>query len=712
MPQRYTAHADTLSRPLFSSNTKDLAMIRRLLISVSMFALPFTAAAAETDSKAFEARDLFGLQAASSPEISPDGRRVAYVRTHFDLATDQPQRSIWLVDVANGATRPVGSGGGQSGPRWSPDGTRLAYVAPDSQGHAQIHVYWLDTGVTRAITSLVEGPGDLTWSPDGKQIYFTSLVPDAAPSFGNAPEKPEGATWAPPLRVITDAYYTQDGGGFVRPGHSHLFAVPADGGTPRQLTDGSFDERGPVTLAPDGQSLVFVSARKLGHELAFGDTDLFQLEIPTGKVTQLTDRIGPDEEPVISPDGRMLVWTGYDERNHGYDNYQLYVMPTSGGTPHLLTGNLDRSTEQPHWSPDGRSILVTSTDHGVTRILRVTLDGRVSNVARNLTSTQMDRPYSQDGPYPESRFSVSRTGVVATTFGDTTAPPDVAIAEKSGKSRTLTSLNPQLGQSIQLAQVKTLAVRSSYDGLPIDAWLMTPANFDPTRKYPLILEIHGGPAASYGPNFGAQLQLYAAAGYIVLYANPRGSSSYGMDFALLGDKKFPGHDYEDLMSAVDAAIGTGYVDADNLFVTGGSGGGSLTAWIVGKTDRFKAAVTQKPAISWMSLLLTTDAYTIYWNLFAEKYPWQDSESLWRRSPLSLVDNVKTPTMVLVGDQDYRTPMSESQQYYGALKLHGSPTALVLVPGAGHDSLAARPSQLGSITATILGWFDKYRSSAK
>jgi dipeptidyl aminopeptidase/acylaminoacyl peptidase len=228
------------------------------------------------------------------------------------------------------------------------------------------------------------------------------------------------------------------------------------------------------------------------------------------------------------------------------------------------------------------------------------------------------------------------------------------------------------------------------------------------KKYPLILEIHGGPYTSYGPVFSTDDQLYAAAGYLVLYTNPRGSTSYGEEFANQIQHDYPSHDYDDLMSAVDAAIATGLVDPDQLFVTGGSGGGVLTAWIVGRTHRFRAAATQKPVINWGSFALTTDIATYVPKYWFGKLPWEDPEGYWKHSPLSLVGNVTTPTLVVVGGEDYRTPVSDSEQYYEALQLRGVPTALVKVPGASHGGLAARPSQSAAKAGAILAWFDRYR----
>jgi dipeptidyl aminopeptidase/acylaminoacyl peptidase len=379
-------------------------------------------------------------------------------------------------------------------------------------------------------------------------------------------------------------------------------------------------------------------------------------------------------------------------------------MNIDGSNKRVLTASLDRSVSSPQWAGDSRSIFVQVEDRGVDKVERVGLDGSIREVASGMGNGEIDRPYAGGD------FSVSRNNVVALTSGDPLHLNQVAVAAGNGVRR-LTHLSSSLLDSKVLGQVQKLPVASEYDKRPIDAWMVTPPDFDPAKKYPLILEIHGGPFSAYGPQFSTDDQLYAAHGYIVVYSNPRGSTSYGEDFANQIDKNYPSHDYDDLMSVVDAAIGTGHVDPNNLFVTGGSGGGVLTSWIVGKTDRFKAAAAQKPVIDWASWALTADIPGVAYPYWFAKLPWEDPTTYWQHSPLSLVGNVKTPTLVVVGSEDYRTPDSEAEQFYEALQLRGIPTMLVKVPGASHETLTDRPSQSAAKASAILAWFDRYRGNA-
>jgi len=671
------------------------------LLAATCFAQPINAAPASGPSRYFTGSDLFDLEVATDPQISPDGRTVAYVRKSNDIMTDKARSTIWLVDVATGQQRPLLAGSGSySSPRWSPDGARLAYIAADG-GSPQLYVRWMGSGESARITGLPDSPDSIAWSPDGRRIAYSMFVPDEGTRLGSAPPKPDGAKWADPLQVIDAVTYRFDGAGYFSPGYQQIFWVPSDGGSPTQLTFGPTNAGAQVSWTPDSRAVLFSANLGKDWERNRNESEIYRLSIDGGTPTQLTNRKGPDNSPVVSPDGRLVAFTGFDDVARSNQDEKLYVMNLDGSGRRVLTGNVDRNVGNPVWSSDSRSIYVLYDEHGSNRVARVGLDGSFRDVANGLTGSGLDRPYSG------GEFSVSRGGAVAVTTGDNLHPSDIGVASGGGV-RKLTHLNQQLAAKV-MGQPQKIAVTSSYDKRPIDAWMITPPDFDGAKKYPLILEIHGGPWSAYGPNFSTDDQLYAAAGYVVLYANPRGSTSYGQAFEDEIDKNYPSHDYDDLMSAVDAAIATGHVDPNNLFVTGGSGGGVLTAWIVGKTDRFRAAATQKPVIELASFALTTDfaaSFTPYWR---KERPWEDPQSYWKYSPLSLVGNVKTPTLVVVGSEDYRTPVSQAEQYYMALQMRGIPTALVKVPGASHGGIAARPSQAAAKASAILAWFAKYRS---
>ena len=649
--------------------------------------------------RAFTARDLFDLEAASDPQISPDGRWIAYVRRSGDIMTDRFRRSIWLIDTASGSQAPIATGASQ--PIWSPDGTRLAYIAAAEGGHAQLFVRWMSTGQSVAITGLPDSPSSVAWSPDGHQLAYAMFVPDEGARLGPPQPRPEGAVWAEPLQVITAVTYRRDGQGYLRPGYSQLFLVSAEGGAPRQLSYGPYNNDGPLSWSADGRSILFSGNRSANWEREGVNTEIYALDLASNQIRALTDRSGPDNEPAVSPDGRLIAFTGSDDHERGYENAILYVMDANGQNRRALTTSLDRSVGSPAWAGDGRSIFVQYDDHGETRVARVGLDGAIRTVAEGLSGADFDRPYTGGS------FSVSRDGSVAFSGGSAMRPPDVVLL-RGGARRQLTRLNADLFDHKALGEVRHIAVTSSADQRPIDAWLTLPPGYAQGQRVPMILEIHGGPYAAYGPHFSTDDQLYAASGYAVLSVNPRGSTSYGEAFANLIQHAYPGHDYDDLMSAVDAAIAQGFADPDHLFVTGGSGGGVLTAWIVGKTNRFHAAAVQKPVIDWASFVLTADGPPFFSRYWFGHYPWEDPQGFWARSPLSLVGNVQTPTMVVVGSEDYRTPDSEAEQYYTALQLRGVPTALVKVPGAGHGSIAARPSQSGAKANAILAWFARYR----
>lgn len=646
-------------------------------------------------------QDLFNLEVATDPQISPDGTIIAYVRRSNDVMTDRARPTIWTVDTRSGAHTPLVAGAGSHlRPRWSPDGTRLAYVSTAEGGGAQLYVRWLATGQTARITGLPTAPSGIAWSPDGTRIAYTMRVPAEAPSLAKPLHKPEGAEWAKPLEIYDRVVYRTDAEGYLKPGLDQIFLVSAEGGAPRQLTFAKQPIGGSIDWTADGRALIFSANLTERWQLEGFDTELHELDIATGAIRRLTDRRGPDQDPAVSPDGKWIAYTGFDDAGRAYETGELWVMPRGGGAPRSLTARLDRDVSSPVWAADSRSIYAVQDDRGTTRVIRIGLDGSVRTVAEGLTDAGLDRPYAGGA------FSVARDGSIAITAGTAQRPSDIALV-RGGTARRLTRLNDDWLGARTLGEVRKISA-TAFDGKQIDGWLTIPPVPAKGGRHPLILEIHGGPHTAYGPSFATDNQLYASAGYAVLSVNPRGSTSYGEAFANEIDKNYPARDYDDLMSAVDAAIATGLIDPDNLFVTGGSGGGVLTSWIIGKTDRFRAAATQKPVIDWASFALTADNpayFTRYW--FGKK-PWEDPQTYWARSPLSLVGNVKTPTLVVVGSEDYRTPVSESEQYYSALQLQGVPTMLVKVPGASHGGIAARPSQSAAKAAAITGWFDRYR----
>jgi dipeptidyl aminopeptidase/acylaminoacyl peptidase len=666
---------------------------------------PLAAAPPEGPATTFQGSDLFSLEVASDPQISPDGTKIAYVRRSGDVMTDRMRSTIWLVDTRSGEQVPLVAGpGGHSQPRWSPDGRRLAYVSTAEGGAPQLFVRWMESGESVRITGLPQSPSSIAWSPDGRRIAYSMFVPDEGMKLGSAPAKPEGAQWAPPLEVLTAIAYRSDAAGYAKPGYSHLFLVSADGGAPRQLTFGARNHDGPLSWAPDGRTIVFSGNRNADWEREPFDTEVYALDVDGGAIRALTDRRGPDEQPAISPDGRTIAYVGYDDRRLSYQSNVLYVMNRDGSGRRALAESLDRSVNAPVWAADGRSILVSYEDRGLTRVSRIGLDGSVRPLTDALAGSGLDRPYAGGD------FSVARDGTLAITAGSAARPADVALVRGAAAPRLLTHLNSDLLGAKRLGEVRKIAV-TSFDKRPIDAWLTLPPSWREGQRVPLILEIHGGPVAAYGPYFSTDDQLYAAAGFAVLSTNPRGSSSYGAEFANLIHHAYPGRDYDDLMAAVDAAVAQGFADPDRLFVTGGSGGGVLTTWIVGKTDRFKAAAAQKPVINWTSEALTMDMTLFTSRYWFEKKPWEDPTGYWARSPLSLAGNIHTPTLVVVGSEDYRTPVSEAEQLYAALQIQGVPTALVKVPGVGHGAIASRPSQSAAKAAAILAWFRKYEKGA-
>ncbi len=481
--------------------------------------------------------------------------------------------------------------------------------------------------------------------------------------------------------------------------------VPAEGGEPRQLTSGDHDFGSPVWLN-DG-TLLAVGNDVPDAELDPIESEIYAIDLASGERRALTRRDGPDGSPAVSPDGKRIAYVGYDDKLRAYQQPRLYVMNADGSAPRELTAGYDHPVSSPQFSADGRLIYATAEVAGQTTLIGVGLDGKVETFAADLGGTSIGRPYAVG----DFSAAAGKVGVVAFTQQRPDRPADVAVVRGGAAPLRLTDLSSDALDRIELAPLEEIQVRSSYDGRSIEAWVAKPPGFVADGSFPLILEIHGGPFAMYGPSFAAEIQRYAAEGYVTVYANPRGSTGYGDDFAQEIDLAYPGHDYDDLMSVVDALVERKYADPKRLFVTGGSGGGVLTAWIVGKTPRFAAAASVKPVINWATMATAGDIGAFVVRNWLRATPWQDPELYFRLSPISLVGNVETPTLIMVGEEDWRTPTWEAEQFYGALKLRKIPAALVRVPGSSHF-IAARPSHLIAKTDNILGWFRKYDPAHK
>ncbi len=653
--------------------------------------------------------NVFDLEYASDPRISPDGEWVVYVRQFADVMTDRNYSNLWLVRADGGEHRPLTTGKFlDASPRWSPDGSRIAYMSNRGGGIPQIHMHWVESGQTAPVTNVTDPMAGLSWSPDGAHLAFNKLVPEAPLVIGEMPAPPAGAEWAPPAKYTDDIVFRFDGIGDVPTGAWHIFVIPAEGGTPRQLTTG--DEgfsngffaspgSGPE-WAPAADAIIVDANLRADRDLEWTDSEIYEIALADGAVRQITDRRGPDDSPAVSPDGSQIAWLGYDDRYQGYQVTRLGVMDRDGSNARVISGDLDRTVYQVEWAPDGNGIFGLFDDEGNTRLALFGLDGSHEVLAEDGGSGFM--AYGGFGV----SYTVARDGTFAYTTSRPDRPGDVAVGRPGMAPRIVTDVNADLFAGRELASVEEIWWESSEDGRAVQGWIMKPPGFDPSERYPLILEIHGGPFANYGDRFDLEKQLWASAGYVVFYANPRGSTSYGEEFGNLIHHAYPGDDFHDLNSGVDAVIAQGYIDEENLFVTGGSGGGVLTAWMIGNTDRFKAAVSFYPVINWYSFALTADMAPVAVKYWFPGLPWNNVEHYESRSLLSVVENVKTPTLIMTGEEDWRTPMSESEQYYKALKLLGVEAVLVRVPEEAHG-IWGRPSHGISKITTVKGWFEKY-----
>ena len=631
------------------------------------------------------------MESVSGPRISPDGARIVYTRGWIDKVGDRRRSSLRIMNADGSRSRHLTDG---SGARWSPDGTRILFTAAGEPEGSQLFVRWMDAeGATTQVTRLQNGPSNARWSPDGQWIAFTSRVNDKADFAGvTLPDRPDGAKWTEEPKVVERAAYKRDRAGYVDTGYTHVFVVPADGGTPRQLTRGDWNHSGP-RWSPDGSELYFTSFRddEADRPEHWQESEIYAVSLATGDIRRLTSRRGEDSGPVPSPDGSLIAYTGIDAHRDTYRNRRIYVMNRDGSGSRTISGDYDRQTGAMTWAPDGSGLYFSTSRDGYRQLHFVSVDGGVTQLT--------------EGKHMFDMSSFSGEGIAVGVVSSAHEPGDIYRFDLSDPSRTtrLTTVNADVLERTQLGEVEEVWYDSD-GGFRVQGWIVKPPNFDPSRKHPMMLVIHGGPHGMYNGSFNFAFQEHAANGYVVLYTNPRGSTGYGTAFANAINHDYPGADFPDLMNGVDEMLARGYVDEDNLFVYGCSGGGILTSYIVGNTDRFTAASANCPIVNWISAMGTSDA-TSYMRTF-EKPFWEDPAEWIDRSSIFYVGNVKTPTMLLTGEMDLRTPMGQTEEFYQALHYVGVPTVMIRFQGEWHGT-SSRPSNFLRTQLYLRKWFEKW-----
>ncbi|GMA65820.1 S9 family peptidase (plasmid) [Alicyclobacillus fastidiosus] len=676
--------------------------------------------------KAISFGTLYNLHFSGEPVLSPRSDEFLYVHTFIDEEANGYASVIRRVNLETLVDRPLTQGGaGQrqavqdKNPSFSPDEGKIAFVSNRS-GKNQLYIMPLDGGEAKPVTSFPDGVISYAWSPDGHSLVVTTrsrtdgiLQDVSCNASAETTVKAELAsnaksTVAPDVRVIRHLRYRGNGEGFYDGKPVHLWLVELEAGDVRQLTFGPYSENEPA-FSPDGKSIAFVSWRS--DEEQEVTPSLYTVELATGALKQVYQGKGMTSAPAYSPDGRYIAFFGHQRGERSGENSCVWIVPSTGGEASCLTSHLDRpqgtvvGTDArfetahliPVWSANSDRIYFIATSEGNASVYSVSVSGDI-------------RIETADEPCVATAFAASAGGPLIVAEESPTCPAEIFMY-RNGQRQQLTHHNSSLSEEYAVAEPERFDI-TARDGLTIPGWVLRPANFEDGRKYPLILEIHGGPHSSYGNSFNHEFQLLAAEGYVVLYMNPRGSHGYGEQFVqgCVGD--WGGRDYEDLMDAVDEAVKLPYVDENQLFVTGGSYGGFMTNWIVSHTDRFKAAVTQRSICNLYSMYGTSDIG--FWFNKAELGDidlWDAEELIMQRSPIRYAKNVKTPTKIIHSEEDYRCPMEQAEQWFTALKRLGVETEFVRFGGENHDlSRNGKPSNRIQRLKHIADWFATYRLS--
>ncbi|MFN2631904.1 MAG: prolyl oligopeptidase family serine peptidase [Thermoanaerobaculia bacterium] len=680
---------------------------------------------AAAQSRTITEKDLLAFKWVADPRISPDGQSVAYVLVTVNEKEDRYDTSVWLVP-AGGAAEPrrLTAGPRDTSPRWSPDSRTLAFTrAAAEKDRPQIFLLSMSGGEPRRLTDLPRGAASPVWSPDGKVIAFTSgTSPEDLEEQRTAREHPGSP---PPkksdVRLVTRAVYRRNGSGWIDPAHhDHVWTVAVTESdpppAPRAVTSGRYDE-GELAWSADGHRILFTSDRVDEPYYEPSDSNLYAVPAGGGALETVIDISGPVREAAISPDGSRWAFVGSVNPPSVQSHTRADLFLFRDGRPTALTSGKDFEIGSSvggdqraprggnpgglRWTADGKSILTAVTEHGRANLVRI---DSASGAMAPLTSGDHDVMAWTSTP------DASR---IALTIGDDTHIGDLFVLDTAGKGlRQLTRVNEALLSALKLPSPEEIWY-SSFDGKRIHGWILKPPDFDASKKYPMILEIHGGPHAAYGNTFTHEFQWMAAKGYVVFYTNPRGSTTYGQDFANVIQYRYPGDDFKDLMIGVDQIVKRGYVDTARLGVTGGSGGGLLTNWIVTQTDRFKAAVSQRSVADWASFWYTAD-FSLFTPSWFRGNPMRDAEEFWTRSPVRYADKIVTPMLFVEGDDDLRTPPTQGgEAMFRALKAQKKTAVMVRFPGETHElSRSGKPSHRVERLQHIVNWFEKYLKGEK
>ena len=631
----------------------------------------------------------------SNPTLSPNGDQILYSRTWINLVDDKRETDLWIMnsDGSNNRFFINGSNG-----KWSPKGNKIAFTRTGKPHGTQIFVKYLgEEGEPTQITKLEKSPSSMEWSPDGNYIAFIMHV-SSEPALKpvGVPEPPKGATWTKPPQVIDQVDYTQDRVGFLERGFRQLFIVLAEGGTARQITFGEYDDiSGGITWSKDSNKIIFSSYQKLDAEYARGQANLYSVDVNSLELKEITSRNGYESSPRMSPDGLKIAFVGSTWSKNFYNDSKMYIMNADGSNLICVTDNLDQTPSSAFWASNSSGVFFNVREFGQSNVYHADLKGKIKKVTNgNHMLTMNDL--------------VGKKAIA--TWTDSSNPSDVVSfsIDKLNKIERLTEVNKDIFYNVEFGKVEEINY-NSIDGKSVQGWIVKPPKFNSNKKYPLVLRIHGGPHSMYHVGFNYNFQLHAAQDQVVLYTNPRGSTGYGYDFANAIQNAYPGNDYDDIMAGVDEVISRGYIDENKMYVYGGSGGGVLTSWIVGKTDRFAAASVNYPVTNWFSFVGTTDGAAWYYNF--KKYPWEDPSEHIDRSPLMYVGNVKTPTMLMCGEDDLRTPISQTEEYYQALKMNKVPTVMIRFNQEFHGT-SSKPSNFLKTHGYINAWFERHSSRKK